>query len=100
MSTRDALRLQLASGLAGVLGGLGGVAYQWVLRHPSSHAIVIAIVQIAAYVLFALGGLTTLGVMAKELRTERRFVSMSLYIGVAFIVALYAFGGRWPFWRP
>jgi hypothetical protein len=99
MSTREALRLQLASGLAGLLGGLGAVAFQWVLRHPA-HAIVVAIVQIVAYVLFALGGLTTLGVMAKELRTERRFVSMLLYIGVAFIVTLYAFGGRWPFWRP
>ena len=99
MSTREALRLQLASGLAGVLGGLGAVAFQWLLRHPS-HAIVVTIVQILAYVLFALGGLTLLGVMSKELRTGRRFISMLLYTGVAFVVTLYAFGGRWPFWRP
>jgi hypothetical protein len=99
MSTREALRLQLASGLAGVLGGLGAVAFQWLLRHPS-HALVVTIVQILAYVLFALGGLTTVGVMARELRGQRRFVSMLLYIGVAFVVTLYAFGGRWPFWRP
>ena len=99
MSTREALRLQLASGLAGVLGGLGAVAFQWLLRHPS-HALVVTIVQILAYILFALGGLTLLGVMAKELRTGRRFISMLLYTGVAFVVTLYAFGGRWPFWRP
>jgi predicted membrane channel-forming protein YqfA (hemolysin III family) len=99
MSTREALRLQLASGLAGVLGGLGAVAFQWLVRHPS-HALVVTIVQILAYVLFALSGLTTVGVMARELRGQRRFVSMLLYIGVAFVVTLYAFGGRWPFWRP
>jgi hypothetical protein len=99
MSTRDALRLQLAGALAGVLGGLGAVAFQWLLRHPS-HAIVVVIVQILGYVLFALGGLTAVGVMAKQLRAGRRFVSMLLYIGVAFVVTLYAFGGRWPFWRP
>jgi hypothetical protein len=100
MSTRDALRLQLASGLAGVLGGLGAVAYQWVLRHPTSHAIVLTVVQVLAYAAFAAGGLTTAGVVIKELRTRRRIVPMLLYIGVAFVVALYACGGRWPFWRP
>jgi len=104
MSTRDALRLQLASGLAGLLGGLGAVAYQWVLRHPgggTSHAIVLAVVQILAYAGFATGGVTTGFVVLAELRTRRRrIVPMLLYIGVAFVVTLYACGGRWPFWRP
>ena len=100
MTTRDALRTKLASGLAGVLVGGGAAAFQWVLRHPTSHAVILAVVQVVAYAAFATGGLVAAVVLLKELRTERRVISMLLFIGVAFVVTLYAFGGRWPFWRP
>jgi hypothetical protein len=93
---------RIASVATGIMGGAGAYCYQWALRNPGTDTPGVLVAMIAilgAYLGFTAAGMTALFTIVINVRSRRRLWTAPLYVVAAFLIVLYAFGGRWPFWH-